>query len=271
MLSWGVTFCIVALKLDALSCFSSCERVWCCCPKFVSPSQVFSLDDTASLYSFYGSKPNPAKDKMMENLAEQIATLCDTLKEYPAIRYRKYGGFRCKQSVSDGSAFWLVSPLLLRCRGPEENARLAEEVYQRLNAHKADNPSMGEVRKRRNLIKEQTFFTLCWMDVILGFFGELILQLFTRADWICLWSWGFISWFISFLILCCVSFALLFSCPSRHFLAPKVAWSQACITVLSSSFFYTTEKKHHPAPFFSVCLFILRCMPWSVCRIPPLY
>lgn len=32
-------------------------------------------------------------------------------------------------------------------RGPEENARLAEEVYQRLNAHKADNPSMGEVRK----------------------------------------------------------------------------------------------------------------------------
>ncbi|XP_049417787.1 syntaxin-binding protein 2 isoform X2 [Epinephelus fuscoguttatus] len=80
-------------------------------------SQVFSLDDATSLYSFYSSKPNENKDKMMENLAEQIATLCDTLKEYPAIRYRK---------------------------GPEENARLAEEVYQRLTAHKADNPSMGE-------------------------------------------------------------------------------------------------------------------------------
>ncbi|XP_037333011.1 syntaxin-binding protein 2 isoform X1 [Pungitius pungitius] len=80
-------------------------------------SQVFSLDDPNSLYSFYSSKPNEAKEKMIETLAEQIATLCDTLQEYPAIRYRK---------------------------GPEENARLADEVYQRLTAHKADNPSMGE-------------------------------------------------------------------------------------------------------------------------------
>ncbi|XP_040919569.1 syntaxin-binding protein 2 isoform X2 [Toxotes jaculatrix] len=80
-------------------------------------SQVFSLDDPTSLYSFYSSNPNKEKDKMMENLAEQIATLCDTLKEYPAIRYRK---------------------------GPEENARLAEEIHQHLIAHKADNPSMGE-------------------------------------------------------------------------------------------------------------------------------
>ncbi|KAK7940462.1 hypothetical protein WMY93_003788 [Mugilogobius chulae] len=80
-------------------------------------SQVFTLDDPGSLHSFYSSKPTLDKDKMMENLAEQIATLCDTLKEYPAIRYRK---------------------------GPEETARLASEVYQRLNAHKADNPSMGE-------------------------------------------------------------------------------------------------------------------------------
>ncbi|XP_032394455.1 syntaxin-binding protein 2 isoform X1 [Etheostoma spectabile] len=80
-------------------------------------AQVFSLDDPTSMYSFYSSKPNKDKDKMMENLAEQIATLCDTLKEYPAIRYRK---------------------------GPEDNARLAVEVHQRLTAHKADNPSMGE-------------------------------------------------------------------------------------------------------------------------------
>lgn len=116
----------------------------------MSPSQVFSLDDASSLYSFYSSKPSQAKDKMMETLAEQIATLCDTLKEYPAIRYRKYGDWRCQKHV-DGTFSWLVFLPFLRWRGPEENAKLAEEVYQRLNAHKADNPSMGEVR---NLIKK---------------------------------------------------------------------------------------------------------------------
>ncbi|XP_062305818.1 syntaxin-binding protein 2 isoform X1 [Osmerus eperlanus] len=80
-------------------------------------SQVFSLDNPSAMHSIYSPVGNANKDRLMENLAEQIATLCDTLKELPAIRYRS---------------------------GPEENARLAEEVSQRLIAHKADNPSMGE-------------------------------------------------------------------------------------------------------------------------------
>uniref|UniRef100_A0A672R7J9 Syntaxin-binding protein 2-like n=1 Tax=Sinocyclocheilus grahami TaxID=75366 RepID=A0A672R7J9_SINGR len=81
--------------------------------------QVFTLDNPSSFYSFYSPSQTNLDDRtrMMEAMAEQIATLCDTLKEYPAIRYRL---------------------------GPKENFTLAEMVMDRLNAHKADNPSMGE-------------------------------------------------------------------------------------------------------------------------------
>uniref|UniRef100_A0A8C5H5L6 Syntaxin binding protein 2 n=1 Tax=Gouania willdenowi TaxID=441366 RepID=A0A8C5H5L6_GOUWI len=71
-------------------------------------SQVFSLDEPTSLYSFYSSKPNENRDKMMESLAEQIATLCDTLKEFPAVRYHKA---RSQLLIVD-RGFDPISPLL---------------------------------------------------------------------------------------------------------------------------------------------------------------
>uniref|UniRef100_A0A8C5UUB5 Syntaxin-binding protein 1 n=1 Tax=Microcebus murinus TaxID=30608 RepID=A0A8C5UUB5_MICMU len=79
--------------------------------------QVFSLDAPHSTYNLYCPFRAGERARQLEALAQQIATLCATLQEYPAIRYRK---------------------------GPEDTAQLAHSVLAKLNAFKADTPSLGE-------------------------------------------------------------------------------------------------------------------------------
>ncbi|XP_076627801.1 syntaxin-binding protein Rop isoform X2 [Colletes latitarsis] len=79
--------------------------------------QVFSLDSCETFHCFYNASFANLRTANMERIAEQIATLCATLGEYPSVRYR--------------SDF-------------DRNVELAHMVQQKLDAYKADEPTMGE-------------------------------------------------------------------------------------------------------------------------------
>lgn len=81
-------------------------------------SQVVSLDMPDAFQAFYSHpRLTPDRSTKLERMADQIATLCATLGEYPAIRYR--------------ADF-------------ERNVEFAQMIHSRLQGYKADDPSMGD-------------------------------------------------------------------------------------------------------------------------------
>ncbi|XP_050825393.1 syntaxin-binding protein 2-like isoform X2 [Gopherus flavomarginatus] len=80
--------------------------------------KVYSLDGPQTFHKWFSPYSSLEKNKQLEMMAEQIATWCETLEEYPAIRYRK---------------------------DHEDNFHLAHAVLAKLKAFKVYKPNIGEV------------------------------------------------------------------------------------------------------------------------------
>lgn len=98
---------------------------------------MFSLDSPDTFQCLYSPSLSSARLGNMERIAEQVATLCATLGEYPAVRYRRYIYLVATMSHIIFNFLYFVSDW-------DRNVELAQLIQQKLDAYKADEPTMGE-------------------------------------------------------------------------------------------------------------------------------
>jgi len=121
--------------------------------------QVFSLDSFDTFTIFYQNK-HPQRTAHLERLAEQIATLCASLGEYPSVRYRMY--LLNNKIYSHYSSFvnFFILKNKTNKREHQPNIEFANMVQQKLDQYKADDPTMGdggEKAKSQLLILDRGF------------------------------------------------------------------------------------------------------------------
>ncbi|KAK2490239.1 hypothetical protein MC885_009694 [Smutsia gigantea] len=114
-------------------------------------AHVFSLDAPHSTYNLYCPYQAGEQTWHLEALAQQIATLCTTQQEYPAIRYRN-------------------SP---QNQGPRGHGADGHAVLAKLNALKSDTPNLGEVPEKA---RSQLLIVDPTADLLVPLLHELTFQ-----------------------------------------------------------------------------------------------
>jgi len=88
-------------------------------------SQIYSIDMVDCVSTYFNEGDESRKRATMERMAEQVASMCATLDEYPAIRYRE---------------------------DHEDNGDLAQLVQAKLDKLKALEPNLGQATSKSQLI-----------------------------------------------------------------------------------------------------------------------